>query len=171
MLSAPVFMHLSAAAPYLSFAALVLALVALLFTVLINRRFERLTLGKSGSLEDTVGILTTHMHDMQKFRGELEQYLKHAESRLRTSVRGVGVVRFNPFAQSEHSGGNQSFAIALIDEKHSGVVLSALYSRDRVGVYAKPVDAGKSSFTLSEEETEALEKAKASLGGKPGEKK
>jgi hypothetical protein len=156
--------------PYISFAALVLTLLALFFIVLVNRRLERLTLGKSGTLEETVGTLTTHMHDMQKFRGELELYLKHAEARMRTSVRGVGVVRFNPFAQSGNSGGNQSFAIALIDEKHSGVVLSALYSRDRVGVYAKPVETGKSSFTLSDEETEALEKAKASLADKPGAK-
>jgi hypothetical protein len=135
--------------------------------VATNRRLDRLSLGKSGSLEETVGVLTAHMRDTQKFRTDLEAYLKHAEARLRTTVRGVGVVRFNPFAQSGSSGGNQSFAIALLDEKHSGVVLSALYSRDRVGVYAKPVTTGKSSFTLSDEETEALTQAIASMDAKP----
>jgi hypothetical protein len=149
---------------YLAFAACMLLLVFIFFIIMLSRRLDRLSLGTSGSLEETVGTLTTHMQEMQKFRIELEQYLKHAESRLRSSVRGVGIVRFNPFSNDGSSGGNQSFAIALLDERHSGVVLSALYSRDRVGVYAKPVDAGKSSFTLSSEESEALEKAVTSLG-------
>jgi len=78
-------------------------------------------------------------------------------------VRGVGVVRFNPFTAQ---GGNQSFAAAFLDEQGSGVVLSTLYARDRVGVYAKPVDNGSSSFELTEEEKEAISKAKAAAQNK-----
>ena len=70
-------------------------------------------------------------------------------------------MRFNPFGGT--TGGNQSFAVALLDEKHSGVVFSTLYARDRVGVYAKPVEAGASSFELTGEEREAIEKAKESM--------
>ncbi len=150
-------------APYVAFAAFVLTLVAVFFIISMSRRLDRLSLGESGSLEDTVGVLTEYMHEMQAFRTELELYLKHAEARLRTSVRGVGVVRYNPFANDGSSGGNQSFAIALLDEMLSGVVFSALYARDRVGVYAKPITAGTSTFTLSDEEQEAVEKAKVSL--------
>ena len=157
---------LQASAPFLAAAALALALLALFFIIMTARRLERLTLGKSGTLEETVGVLTAHMHEMQTFRSELEMYLKHAESRLRSSIRGVGVIRFNPFANDGSSGGNQSFAIAFLDEKHSGVVFSALYARDRVGVYAKPIEAGASSFTLSDEELQAVEKAKESVGSK-----
>jgi hypothetical protein len=79
-------------------------------------------------------------------------------------------VRFNAFSQNA-AGGNQSFAIALLDEKLSGVVFSTLYARDRVGVYAKPIENGTSTFTLTEEEEEAVEKARAHLSQKrPSEK-
>jgi hypothetical protein len=84
---------------------------------------------------------------------------------LKSSVQGVGVVRFNPFS-GDGSGGNQSFAVAFLDEGYSGVVFSALYARDRVGMYAKPIEKGKSSFELTAEEKEATAKAKHSIAGR-----
>ena len=72
------------------------------------------------------------------------------------------MVRFNPFS-GDGSGGNQSFAAAFLDEKGSGVVLSSLYARDRVGLYAKPIEKGASSFELTKEEKEALERAQESI--------
>lgn len=154
--------YLTSMAPFFALAALVLVLVALLFLILLGRRIERISLGSHGSLETTLTTLLSDVKELQTFRDELEKYLEHAEARLRTSVRGVGVVRFNAFANG--AGGNQSFSIALLDEKHSGVVFSALYSRDRVGVYAKPIENGISKFTLTSEEQEALDKAQANAG-------
>ena len=154
--------RLTLAAPYFAAAALLLSLAALSLLWSLRRRLKRLALGKNGSLEESIAVLTREGKEMKEFRAELEKYLKLAESRLRTSVRGVGVVRFNPFASGQ--GGNQSFAAAFLDESGSGVVFSTLYARDRVGVYAKPVENGASSFELSEEEKEAIGKAKASIG-------
>ena len=153
--------YLVVAAPYLAAAAFLLALVAVLLQLGLRRRFARLSLSKGGSLEDSINHLSAEAKDMRKFRSELEKYLKLAEARLRTSVRGVGVVRFNPFTQGQ--GGNQSFATAFLDERGSGVVFSTLYARDRVGVYAKPVENGASSFELTDEEKEAIERAKGSI--------
>lgn len=151
--------YLDAAAPYIALGALAVSLVAVACAVALRLRLKRLSLGRNGSIEESMAILTREAKEMREFRAELEKYLKLAESRLRTSVRGVGVVRFNPFTSQ---GGNQSFAAAFLDEQGSGVVLSTLYARDRVGVYAKPVENGASSFELSEEEKEAVAKAKAS---------
>ena len=122
----------------------------------------RLALGRNGSIEESVTILARDMKELQTFRTELEQYLKYAELRLRGSLQGYGMVRFNPFAESGGSG-NQSFAIAFLDEGHSGVVLSTLYARDRVGVYAKPLESGVSTYELTKEERDAVEKAKQSI--------
>jgi hypothetical protein len=156
-------LQLAVAAPYLAAAAFVLALVAVLLQLALRRRFRRLALGRNGSLEESIAVLAREGKEIKTFRAELERYLKSAESRLRTSVRGVGVVRFNPFASQ---GGNQSFCVAFLDETGSGVVLSTLYARDRVGVYAKPVDQGSSSFELTEEEKEAIAKAKEAAQNK-----
>lgn len=152
-------------APYAALSALVLALLALLFLIMLSRRIERLSAGSTGSLEVTLTRLTREVKELQQFRSELELYLKTAEARLHSSLRGVGVVRFNAFTGTG-AGGNQSFAIAFLDEAHSGVVFSGLYTRSHVGVYAKPLEAGKSPFTLSDEEQEAVEKAQAHLAQK-----
>jgi hypothetical protein len=158
--------YLGVAAPYLAAGAFVLAVVSLFLLLSLRRRLARLALGRTGSIEESIAILLRDTKELQQFRGELEKYLKSAETRLRGAVQGVGVVRFNAFA-GNGAGGNQSFSLALIDEGHSGVVLSTLYSRNHVGVYAKPLEKGISTFELTSEEREAIEKAKRSLAGHP----
>jgi hypothetical protein len=156
---------LQIAAPYLAAAALLISLISVLYAMALRARFKRLMLGRSGSLEETITILSREAKDMKKFRAELEQYLKVAEARLQGSVQGVGVVRFNPFA-GDGSGGNQSFAAAFLDERGAGVVFSSLFARDRVGLYAKPVEHGTSSFELTGEEKEAIKRAKESIAAR-----
>lgn len=117
---------------------------------------------ESKNLNDSLDYLRDHSKDMDTFRTELEKYLETVEKRLRKSVQSVHTVRFNPF-KGTGSGGNQSFATAFLSEEGDGVVLSSLYSREHVSVFSKPVKAHKSEFDLSEEEADALEKAKSSL--------
>ncbi len=154
--------YLHTAAPYIAAVAVVIGIAALIMQWRLARRLKRLALGRGGSIEESIAILTREMKEAKEFRVELEKYLKLAEARLRGAVSGVGVVRFNPF-EGSGQGGNQSSAIALIDEKGGGVVLSTLYSRDRVAVYAKPLEDGKSSYEMTTEEKSAIEKAQAQI--------
>ncbi|MEI6864237.1 MAG: DUF4446 family protein [Candidatus Adlerbacteria bacterium] len=151
--------YLTLAAPYAAVGALLFSVIALCMLVSLRRRLTRLALGRNGSIEETISILTRDTKELQQFRVELEKYLKLAEVRLRGSIQGVGMVRFNPFA-GKSAGGNQSFSVAFLDELHSGVVLSTHYARDHVGVYAKPLDKGMSTFELTDEERGAIQKAK-----------
>jgi len=153
---------LTGAAPFIAVGASLLALLSLIYATLLERRLSRLTLGRSGSLEETLTVLSREMREMQEFKGEVERYLKLVEQRLRGSVSGVGVVRFNPFV-TDGQGGNQSFAIALLDEEGFGVVFSTLYARNHVGVYAKPLERGISTYELSDEEKRAIAEARQSI--------
>jgi hypothetical protein len=92
---------------------------------------------------------------------ELDRALRDLEQSLRRSVQRVGVVRFNPFPDT---GGDQSFAIALLDGHGDGVVLSSLHARADTRVFAKQVRAGRSEHTLSEEEQEAIRRASTGEG-------
>jgi hypothetical protein len=65
-------------------------------------------------------------------------------------------VRFNPFGDV---GGDQSFAVALLDGNHDGIILSSIYSRAGVRIYAKFVQTGTASHTLSDEEEAAITQA------------
>lgn len=156
---ASISLYLHAAAPYLAAAACVLGIAAIVLELSLRRRFKRLSLGRNGSIEESMAVVMRDLKELQGFRVELEKYLKLAESRLRGSISGIGLVRFNPF-EGTGQGGNQSSAIALVDEMGQGVVLSTLYSRDRVAVYAKPVEAHASSYELTQEEKAAIDKAK-----------
>ncbi|TSC54953.1 MAG: hypothetical protein LiPW30_419 [Parcubacteria group bacterium LiPW_30] len=125
-------------------------------------RLRRLMRGKSGNdLEGTIREIEKHINGLDSSRKDIENYLTNVEKRLKHGGRSVGVVRFNPFKDAGGSG-NQSFAVALLNEEEDGVVFSSLYSRDRVSVFAKPIVAGKSENELTEEEKTAMEKARAS---------
>ena len=152
--------YLVLAAPYVAAGALLMSLITIAYAIALKRRLSKLSVGGS-NLEETLKALMQEREENKAFRGELEKYLKLAEARLRQSVQGVGVERFNPFAEGQ--GGNQSFCVALIDERGEGVVFSTLYARDRVGVYAKPLLQGTSTFELSNEEKEAVTKAQANV--------
>lgn len=74
------------------------------------------------------------------------------------ALQHVGVIRFNPY---HDTGGDYSFAVALLDAGGDGVLVTGLYHRDRCRVYAKPVAGWTSKYTLTEEEVEAVERARS----------
>lgn len=98
------------------------------------------------------GVLT----DAREKYDDLLALIDNINERLHFCLQGVGVVRYNPF---EHMGGDQSFAVALLDEQANGIVLSTIHGRDASYTYAKPVVGGESSYTLSPEERRAIAKA------------
>ena len=158
-LSTAISYYLQAVEPYLALGAVVLGIALLAMQLALRARLKRLALGRNGSIEESVAVLSREVRDLKVFRAELEKYLKLAETRLRGSVQGVGMVRFNPFS-GDGSGGNQSFSLALLDESGRGVVLSSLYARDRASVYAKPVEGWASAHELSDEEKRAITMAR-----------
>lgn len=139
---------------------LLIAIVGFLTAELfrLNGRLKKMLLGKNGAdLENTITTMLKGMENLDARSGEMENYIIKMDERLRKSIQKIQTVRFNPF---KDQGGNQSFATCFLDENGKGVVISSLYSRDKVSVYAKPVMKYQSEFELSEEEKEAIEKAK-----------
>lgn len=134
----------------------IIFILFLVWIIYLHIRLSRMLRGKDArSLEDTVNEITREVNILADARAEIEQYLKNAEKRLRKNISGVHTVRFNPF-KGTGAGGNQSFATAFLDEYGNGVVISSLYARDRVSVFAKPIVKQKSEFELSAEEKEAI---------------
>lgn len=94
----------------------------------------------------------------ERFDKVLEE-MKKLENRQKFSVQKLGIVRFNPFSEV---GSDQSFSMALLNEENDGVVITSLYTRQENRVYGKPIKDSQSEYTLSEEEKDAIEKAKNS---------
>lgn len=138
----------------------VLVIVLSVWLVIIERRLKKLLAGKNAqSLESVIGEFGKDIRALETFRDTTTAYLKSSEERLRRSVQGVETLRFNAF-KGNGEGGNQSFAIALLSENGDGAVISSLYARDRVSVFAKPVKNFSSELEMTEEEKEVVARAK-----------
>ena len=138
---------------------LIFVLIVLIFWVIrTEMRLKKFFLGKKAKdLEESLNHIINELNNLQKSEKEISLQISNIEGRLKRSIQGVETIRFNPF---QDSGGNQSFAIGLLNESGDGVVISSLYARDRVNVFAKPIKNHKSVYDLTEEEKEALQKAK-----------
>ena len=114
---------------------------------------------KIGDWKNIEEDLETFMHvvrNVEKRNEEISNYIKEIEGNLKTCIKKVGMVRYSAF---QDTGSDLSFSLALLDEYNTGVVLNGIYSREMSNIYAKPIKEGKSSYTLSEEEKEAIRKA------------
>lgn len=139
-----------------------LASICVLLVLWIMRlewRLRKLLGGRDArSLIKAVDVMHKELEKTDMFKKEMALVLDDVEKRLRKSIRSVETIRFNPF-KGDGSGGNQSFATALIDQDGNGVVFSSLYSRDRTSVFSKPLKQHASEFELSEEEKKVIKEA------------
>jgi hypothetical protein len=145
-----------------------LVLVIALFrrTSRFERRFASLTRGVDGrSLEAVIDASLDKVYAVAREVDELAARSAVLEQAQRRAFQRIGLVRFNPF---EDTGGNQSFALALLDHHGDGFVISSLHARAGTRVYGKAISRGTSETTLSAEETEALRLALA-MGAAPGQ--
>jgi len=121
--------------------------------------------GSPGSIAELLVAQASRGEALGARLEELEALHAKLELRSRGSLQHIGLVRFNPF---EDTGSDQSFAIALLDERHDGIVLSSLHGRTNTRVFAKPVENGISRHTLSDEESRAITIAIAGTGSDAG---
>jgi len=138
-----------------------LSLIALIFLAIFWRRLsafqkfqKRFFLSKENiDLED---IILSQQENLKRVTSDIQK-LSQANKILadleQKCIQRIGMVRFSPFPSE---GGNQSFAIALLDAYGTGVVISSIYGRDSQRVYAKPIKNSESHIPLTEEEKRAI---------------
>ena len=137
---------------------LVLIAILAIWVGVLEYRLRRLLLGKDArSLEDTITNIREGIFSLARSHKETVSRIENLDGRVKRSIQGVETLRFNAFADA---GSKQSFAIGLLTEEGDGVVISSLYSRDRMSVFAKPVRGHASEHELTEEEQEVLTRAK-----------
>ena len=124
----------------------------------LRKQYERMMSGVEGTnLEQA---LTEHIDRVQQACtsvAELQMETDRIDRTLQHTMQWTGVVRFNPF---RYTGGDQSFAWAIADSQGNGIVLSSLHTRESTRVYAKPLHNWESQYSLTEEEQEAITRAR-----------
>ncbi|MBI2055442.1 MAG: DUF4446 family protein, partial [Candidatus Sungbacteria bacterium] len=97
-----------------------------------NAMFPKRVSGRSEALADALERLAQAEVSLR----QIEPRLRALEAIGRVAVQKIGFMRFNPF---EHTGGDQSFAVVFLDRENNGVIVSSLYTREGVRVYAKKI--------------------------------
>ncbi|HTH70106.1 MAG TPA: DUF4446 family protein [Candidatus Saccharimonadales bacterium] len=144
---------------------LAVAIVALAAWLVVLQRSEsrlrsrlRRILSDNGStgLDEVLAGQATRIEQLATRVDALTALQRELEAATGRSLQKVGVIRFNPF---QDSGGDQSFAIAMLDQRGSGVVVSSLHGRAETRIFAKQVTNGRSTHSLSDEEQQAIREA------------
>ncbi len=107
--------------------------------------------GETAELDKRLGASEGSIAVLQNDSSVLDKSLSRCAQR-------IGLARFDAFPDI---GGEQSFALAILDRDMNGVVVSNIYGRDDCRVYAKEISGGRSEHTLSDEEKEAIRKAES----------
>lgn len=140
----------------------IILLIAFIITIFrisnINKKYKEFMkkLGNGKNLEEDLENYMYRVDWVEKQNAEINTLIQNIDKDLENCVQKVGIVRYSAF---QDTGSDLSFTLALLDEKNTGVVLNGIYSREMSNIYAKPVQNGKSSYTLSEEEQKAIKKA------------
>ena len=152
--------------PNMQYSIFQIALTIILLLIVIWQSFRLYRLERvrkeffaSGLKKDLEQILVDQNRALTKLNQELKEQddsLNRLYKDNRQNIQKIGFLRFNPF---DDAGGNISFALALLNAKDDGVIISSLHGREGTRMYAKSVRGGRSESKLTEEEIEAIKKA------------
>lgn len=148
----------------LTFTALAAATIALIWNLVLTQRLRTMQAryhaavgGRDGlDIETQLGEVHTRGRTNSERLDEIEATIQTLTNALAGRAGRVGVIRYNPFAEA---GGDQSFALAIVNDAGTGVVVSSLHNRDATRVYAKPLSNGDSKYQLTDEEHDAIQRA------------
>ncbi|MBM3209478.1 DUF4446 family protein [Candidatus Shapirobacteria bacterium] len=137
---------------------LIWLLVVTFFLAKTIRHYNKLTGGtEEKSLSMILEKILDSLAKAEEEKKELRRILEELKKDGVSHIQKIGLVRFNPFSDT---GGDQSFALALLDGENNGLVITGLHSRESTRLYTKPIKGGKSvGYELSKEEEESLRKA------------
>jgi len=138
--------------------ALIIMLIVLVRQSVLLRRYRSLLRGNSGAnMEELLVQQQEATAELRAAQETLRRRLADLENASKAFVQRVGVVRFNAFPDA---GADLSFSCAFLDGEDNGVVVTSLYGRSECRTYAKPIRNGSSSYVLTDEEKEAIARAR-----------
>jgi hypothetical protein len=110
---------------------------------------------KAKNLEEIILEQQKNLINLSKQSKRLFEITDTLTSASNMGLSKVGMVRFNPF---KNLGGNQSFAVAFLNNYSNGLIISSIYSGEGSRFYAKTILKGKSlpQYPLTKEEQEAI---------------
>lgn len=122
-----------------------------------TKMYKTLMEGTNGeNLERLLMRQARRTDDISSEIADMKRAIAKMAEENREMIKKVAWKRYNAFSDM---GSDLSFSLALLNDKNHGVIITSIYGRDENRIYLKPVNSGKSSYTLSPEEEEVIMRA------------
>jgi hypothetical protein len=139
---------------------LVLTVLVLFLTVHLSKKLKQYRFlvkdNEDKDLEQVLVNLSEKMNDNGLKVAQIIKDFGDFKEQSKFSLQKWGLIRFKAF---NNTGGDQSFALALMNAYSDGLVISSIFGREESIVYCKPIKNGISVYPLSNEEQEAINQA------------
>ncbi len=143
---------------YIIFALIIFLGLSFVFIAHLYKKIKRITAGSHGSFEEIIGEVQTKLTDYEEFKEKIRDAHITLNEKA-SSIKGcLDCYSFKAF--DGLGGGKNSFVTAFLNEHGDGILLSTIDTRERVNIFAKPIEAWQSERTLTDEEQEVLTKLK-----------
>lgn len=97
------------------------------------------------------------VEEFKKQLSSLDSKTEETKNQGLQHIQKIALLRFNPY---NDTGGDQSFAVCLLDSQGTGIVITSLHARSGTRVFAKSIIRGQSEkYQLSKEEELVIKKA------------
>lgn len=140
----------------LSVVTLVVALATAARARRMGRHYAALMRGVDGqNLARAMESYVARLDAVEQRNSQVGEHGRATSTRLKQAIQHVHLERYSAVDASDNQ---QSFSLALLDAAGNGVVVTALYSRHGLRVYAKPIAGGTSPYALTDEERRAIQR-------------
>lgn len=153
-------------ADYFIIGTVVACFILLIFCIVLAAKFSVLKKrynffmqgSDANSLEDTLIARLEQVDELTAANNENERNIEDINKQMLFSLDKFAVVKYDAL---DELGGKLSYALAILDEKDNGFIINNMHGRDGNYSYLKEVINGNTVANLSDEENEALSRAKA----------
>lgn len=146
-------------------AGVILLLFIMLLVTMIKdsstrKKYKKFMDGENGkNLEKSILDKFSMVDLLNEDVTNMNQQITAINGQLQTAYQKIGLVKYDAFKEI---GGKLSFVLVLLTAENNGFILNSMHStREGCYTYTKEVINGESFVILSEEEQQALDKAKS----------
>ncbi len=140
----------------------VLTIINFILLIVNNRRVKKYkayyekALAKFNSkqnIQDDFESIYDRLKEVENISQQTVDTVNSYRDKMKSNVQKIGFVKYNAYDETENK---LSFALALLDEYNTGVLINHIYSKHGSNMYAKLVLDGNVEDRISEEEATAL---------------
>lgn len=133
-----------------------LALVLLLYSKIANIRQNQAVLNKKFANESVEDLLMKNFERHAELTRDVAKYKNDVfilQEQQRKNFDSIKLVRYSASGDND---AKLSFSLGITNESNDGIVLTGLYYRNGVNLYAKHINEGVPDMELSEEEQKVV---------------